>query len=138
MFQEDIIQIIESEARKNYDKITLMRNLINIESIKNVVLRITDLLEKSIKIRLKTQPNKCKNCIKFDTSKCSHCTVGILFSGGLDCTVLALLADKYVDKDQPIDLINVAFGKNENSYNVPDRITGRQSYEELKSICQSR
>ncbi|KPJ12257.1 Asparagine synthetase domain-containing protein CG17486 [Papilio machaon] len=109
--EENIIQTIESEIRKNNDKITLMRNLINIESIKNVILRITDLLEK----------------------------IGILFSGGLDCTILALLADKYVDKDQPIDLINVAFGINENStFDVPDRITGRQSYEELKSVCQSR
>ncbi|XP_013168398.1 PREDICTED: asparagine synthetase domain-containing protein CG17486 isoform X1 [Papilio xuthus] len=137
--EEGIIQTIESEVRKNYDKITLMSNLNNIESINNVILRITDLLEKSIKIRLKTQPNKCKNCIKCEISKCNHCTVGILCSGGLDCTILALLADKFIDKDQPIDLINVAFGINENSsYDVPDRITGRQSYEELKRVCQSR
>ncbi|SNX85983.1 uncharacterized protein MEPE_04692 [Melanopsichium pennsylvanicum] len=35
--------------------------------------------------------------------------VAILFSGGLDCTTLALLADKYVPKEQPIDLLNVGF-----------------------------
>ncbi|CDR87298.1 uncharacterized protein SPSC_00424 [Sporisorium scitamineum] len=35
--------------------------------------------------------------------------VAILFSGGLDCTTLALLADRYVPPEQPIDLLNVGF-----------------------------
>ncbi|SPO27636.1 uncharacterized protein UTRI_04328_B [Ustilago trichophora] len=35
--------------------------------------------------------------------------VAILFSGGLDCTTLALLADRYVPQEQPIDLLNVGF-----------------------------
>ncbi|CBQ73902.1 conserved hypothetical protein [Sporisorium reilianum SRZ2] len=35
--------------------------------------------------------------------------VAVLFSGGLDCTTLALLADRYVPPEQPIDLLNVGF-----------------------------
>ena len=35
--------------------------------------------------------------------------VGILFSGGLDCMCLAALADRYVPKNEPIDLLNVSF-----------------------------
>ena len=35
--------------------------------------------------------------------------VGILFSGGLDCTVLARLAHEVLSPDEPIDLLNVAF-----------------------------
>jgi 3'-phosphoadenosine 5'-phosphosulfate sulfotransferase (PAPS reductase)/FAD synthetase len=35
--------------------------------------------------------------------------VAILFSGGLDCTVLARLAHDILPKDQHVDLINVAF-----------------------------
>ena len=35
--------------------------------------------------------------------------VAVLFSGGLDCTTLALLADRYVPEGQPIDLLNVGF-----------------------------
>lgn len=70
---------------------------------------------------------------------CGHCTVGILFSGGLDCTVLAVLADKYLALNQSIDLINVAFAKDDGgSYEVPDRVTGRQSFEELKVLCPTR
>ena len=55
----------------------------------------------------------------------NNCKVAILFSGGIDCTVLALLADLYVPKHQPIDLLNVAFPKNnKNNYDLPDRKTG--------------
>jgi hypothetical protein len=32
------------------------------------------------------------------------------FSGGLDCVVLARLADLFLPIEEPIDLINVAFG----------------------------
>ncbi|PWN48330.1 hypothetical protein IE53DRAFT_389479 [Violaceomyces palustris] len=35
--------------------------------------------------------------------------VAILFSGGLDCATLARLSDRFVPKDEPIDLLNVAF-----------------------------
>ncbi|GAC73101.1 asparagine synthase [Moesziomyces antarcticus T-34] len=35
--------------------------------------------------------------------------VAVLFSGGLDCTTLALLAHRYVPAHQPIDLLNVGF-----------------------------
>lgn len=39
----------------------------------------------------------------------SEAHVAVLFSGGLDCTTLALLADRYIPPDQPIDLLNVGF-----------------------------
>lgn len=83
--------------------------------------------------------------------------LAILFSGGLDCTVLARLAHDLVPSSQGIDLINVAF---ENPRQVavdktvrrtqpylpvtdvyeacPDRITGRKAFAELRSICPDR
>jgi len=83
--------------------------------------------------------------------------VAILFSGGLDCCTLALLAHMYIDSAQPIDLLNVAFEnprvlqarskkdsndpnatKSLDTFDVPDRKTGRQSYEELKSLAPTR
>lgn len=116
-----------------------MEKLLQHERIYEVVSKVTELLEKSVRIRLQRQPNKCKDCLDDNTDSCNHCTVGVLFSGGLDCTILALLADKYLPKDQSIDLINVAFRKDEKStYDVPDRLTGRQSYEELKKLCPTR
>lgn len=77
----------------------------------------------------------------------------MLFSGGLDCTVLARLIHDLLDQDQEIDLINVAFenprvvaqlekeagGKPVNFYEAcPDRITGRKSLAELKKVCPGR
>ncbi|KAH6559896.1 hypothetical protein BASA62_000049 [Batrachochytrium salamandrivorans] len=35
--------------------------------------------------------------------------LGILFSGGLDCITLAALADRFIPKNEPIDLLNVGF-----------------------------
>ncbi|KAI0428629.1 asparagine synthase-domain-containing protein [Xylaria sp. FL1042] len=79
--------------------------------------------------------------------------IAILFSGGLDCTVLARLAHELVPIGQGIDLINVAF---ENPRQValeakqphlrasdiyegcPDRATGRKAFAELQSSCPGR
>jgi asparagine synthetase B (glutamine-hydrolysing) len=75
-----------------------------------------------------------------------------MFSGGLDCICLAALADKYIPKEEAIDLLNVGFEnpriqqarkdkkkkvsqKNDfvyDVYDVPDRLTGRQGVEELR------
>jgi asparagine synthetase B (glutamine-hydrolysing) len=80
--------------------------------------------------------------------------VAVLFSGGLDCTTLALLAHHHIESSQPIDLLNVAFenprvlqakskteasanGKSQ-AYDVPDRKTGRQSFEELQRVAPNR
>ena len=79
--------------------------------------------------------------------------VAILFSGGLDCTVLVRLAHELLPPGQGMDLINVAF---ENPRQVallasrsnppeggiyeacPDRITGRKAFAELKAACPGR
>lgn len=85
----------------------------------------------------------------------------ILFSGGLDCSSLALLSHQFVPPSQPIDLLNVAFenpralgafkkvpnGENSiasepqlasSKYDVPDRLTGLRTWEELKSLVPER
>ncbi|KAK7058246.1 hypothetical protein VNI00_001877 [Paramarasmius palmivorus] len=94
--------------------------------------------------------------------------VAVLFSGGIDSTVITLLADRHLPKGGPIDLLNVAFEnprkirlKNEGnigampkreqkrkahqtndpaptSYMVPDRVTGLQELEELRRLCPDR
>ncbi|KAI0841057.1 asparagine synthase-domain-containing protein [Hypoxylon sp. FL0890] len=79
--------------------------------------------------------------------------VAILFSGGLDCTVIARLAHDFIPASQGIDLINVAFenprqasvdkiSPHLNAADVyeacPDRMTGRKAFAELKSACPGR
>jgi asparagine synthetase B (glutamine-hydrolysing) len=74
--------------------------------------------------------------------------IAILFSGGLDCTILARLAHDLLPIHQNIDLLNVAFenprvhanlGPDESPFELcPDRITGRSSYRELSQVCPGR
>ena len=73
--------------------------------------------------------------------------VGVLFSGGIDCSVIALLAHRTTPLNEPIDLLNIAFemtsnnsicDEEKNSFNVPDRITGLSSFKELQKLCPNR
>ncbi|KAE8376534.1 asparagine synthase-domain-containing protein [Aspergillus bertholletiae] len=77
--------------------------------------------------------------------------VAVLFSGGLDCTILARLSHELLPADESIDLLNVAFenprvaaaaskeAKEGSVYeNCPDRITGRAAFAELQAVCPSR
>lgn len=63
-------------------------------------------------------------------------TVAVLFSGGLDCTILARLMDQVLDKDVSIDLLNVAFENKRTSklFETPDRILARRSFDELQKL----
>ncbi|KAF4962694.1 hypothetical protein FSARC_9255 [Fusarium sarcochroum] len=76
--------------------------------------------------------------------------VAVLFSGGLDCTVLARLSHDMIPSDQSIDLINVAFenpriagqfpdlSREELYEKCPDRMTGRNAFAELNRVCPGR
>jgi asparagine synthetase B (glutamine-hydrolysing) len=79
--------------------------------------------------------------------------VAVLFSGGLDCTILARLADQVLPSSQGIDLINVAFqnardaAANPDGSDIitnrpyeacPDRKTGRKAFAELKAASPLR
>jgi asparagine synthetase B (glutamine-hydrolysing) len=79
--------------------------------------------------------------------------IAVLFSGGLDCTLMARLAHDVLPSSQGIDLINVAFqsardaaANPDDGYErvsqvyeaCPDRITGRKAFAELKSSCPTR
>jgi asparagine synthetase B (glutamine-hydrolysing) len=74
--------------------------------------------------------------------------VAVLFSGGLDCTILARLCHDLIPLTESIDLLNVAFENprvhskldaNTSPYELcPDRVTGRASSAELEQVCPGR
>jgi asparagine synthetase B (glutamine-hydrolysing) len=76
----------------------------------------------------------------------SDCPIAVLFSGGLDSTLLAYYCDQVLKAETPIDLINVAFQNPRVHKNVdkdpfaqcPDRITGHSAWESLRKICSKR
>jgi hypothetical protein len=98
--------------------------------------------------------------ISRNPKQCHHSKIGVLFSGGLDSTILAALADEFVPHDEPIDLLNVAFEREmkeylnkkqsrkvkhldlsqdeEDKYLVPDRITGKRASDDLKTLYPNR
>lgn len=112
-------------------------------------------LEMAVSERMQAQPKLCKNCcLKHNQQqqqhRCIHCKTAILFSGGLDSTILALLAAKQFSdtyewnvaenvssSDGGLDLINVAFQQPDGQYDVPDRVTALQAFEEIQSIYPS-
>ncbi|KAL8997242.1 MAG: hypothetical protein Q9169_003435 [Polycauliona sp. 2 TL-2023] len=78
--------------------------------------------------------------------------LAILFSGGLDCALLARIVHDLLPEGQGIDLLNVAFenprvlkaasattspGATAFSQ-CPDRVTGLRSYAELQRLCPGR
>jgi len=81
--------------------------------------------------------------------------IAVLFSGGLDCTVLARLINDILPIEEEIDLLNVAFhnprvhgsellqegGKamlNSSYDSCPDRFTAKSSLSELRKVCPTR
>lgn len=121
---------------QNLNDDTCFSILLNEQNWMNKVLQLEKLLELSLRRRINTQPKYCKDCIR-GLNNCTHSLVGILFSGGVDCAVLAVLSDRIIDKNHPIDLMNVAFNEADN-YDSPDRQTGLQTLSELRQICPDR
>lgn len=58
--------------------------------------------------------------------------VGVLFSGGIDCTVLAAIAHYVLPAITPIELINVAFGDVPEL--APDRLSTFRAFEQLLQL----
>jgi hypothetical protein len=112
----------------------------------NTPLQFLSILTSALSIRTRTIPQ---------THTYNHLTVdgsipriAVLFSGGLDCSVLAWIIHTLLPPGESIDLINVAFENPrfianqkipaEEVYNMcPDRITGHAGWEELCRLSKS-
>lgn len=100
---------------------------------------------------------------RLNSLKNSDARVAVLFSGGIDCSVIAFLAHRHLPLSEPIDLLNVAFENphraeghtqpsqkkphkqstrphlsEEQKYSVPDRITGLEQVEEFRRLAPER
>jgi asparagine synthetase B (glutamine-hydrolysing) len=117
------------------------------------VVRLEQLLRDSLALRVLNIPDPptLLGAIPAKGSS-TPARLAILFSGGLDCTVLARISHELLPLSEPIDLLNVAF-QNPRIHKAsdidaeafeaalescPDRITGRVSYAELCQVCPGR
>ena len=108
--------------------------------VKAAVGKLLELLRRSIERRVVChQPQRCKACVVTGMAKesCSHPTVSVLLSGGVDSSLLALLVAQALP-DRPIPLVNVAFQQGNGSYEVPDRLTGKEAVLELNQLLPGR
>lgn len=60
--------------------------------------------------------------------------VAVMFSGGIDSMVIARLADLHTPPEQPIELLNVAFGA--GAARAPDRLSGLSGWRELERLSE--
>ncbi|KAI9105480.1 asparagine synthase-domain-containing protein [Phlyctochytrium arcticum] len=121
----------------------------------SIATEYVDILERelaqAVRLRIETIP-KARNS--------ESARLGVLFSGGLDCICLAALANRFLPDGEPCDLLNVAFenprtsqgaaniGKRknnhgaemrqQNTYDVPDRLTGQRGVAELRRVFPNR
>ncbi|KAI0757184.1 asparagine synthase-domain-containing protein [Daedaleopsis nitida] len=70
-------------------------------------------LDRSVMLRVRNIPRR-ENAI-------GEARVAVFFSGGIDSTMIAYLADRHVHPDEPIDLLNVAF---ENPRKIAVKVEG--------------
>lgn len=111
----------------------------------DVVGELEQKLRQSLELRIKNVPDQGQGQ---DATK-----VAVLFSGGLDCTLLARLSHEILPSNETIDLLNVAFenprvaaaaarSKETSTESVyescPDRVTGRSAFAELQRVCPDR
>jgi asparagine synthetase B (glutamine-hydrolysing) len=97
------------------------------------VQKIENLLLESMKLRLGTLPGAPST------------PLAVLFSGGLDSTLLARVAAIILPPETPIDLLNVAFqnprvhSDAHDPYSLcPDRMTGLSASQTLQQLCPNR
>ena len=62
------------------------------------------------------------------------CIVGVLFSGGLDSTLLSALIHRNLCIEESVDLYSVCF----DNGNSPDRRAARSAVAELQRVCRGR
>ncbi|XP_077583670.1 asparagine synthetase domain-containing protein 1 [Stigmatopora nigra] len=108
---------------------------------------LIEVLSEAVRRRVQTSPDELLDK--------NHSSVAILFSGGIDSMILAVLANRHVPSCQSIDLLNVAFQRQETTksqkpsqskseaetcskFDVPDRITGRSGLKELQVLAPER
>lgn len=121
-------------------------NLSTLDIDSATISELAQQLQSSLSLRVQNIPIPCS------TTEKPTC-IAVLFSGGLDCTLLARLMHDILPPDYDIDLLNVAFenprvvraanttasSPSASAYSLcPDRITGLSSHAELLRVCPGR
>ena len=93
-------------------------------------LGLMDVLQDAVHVRV-----ECVRPVSGQISEIPR--IAVLFSGGIDCTILAALAHLSLPNSEPVELINVCFDKDRN-HSSPDRLQAIECFTELVEVFPSR
>ena len=108
----------------------LLTELENDSIFQNISTTFLNQLQAAVQRRLANLPTLCRQCKRSTDGTlrpengCSHAKLAILFSGGIDSSVLTALADRILPSNEPIDLLNVSFFSDVRAPPPADRQTG--------------
>lgn len=104
----------EKDLDVDFALMTLLfeQSLNEFPDLETLIAGFIKVLLSSIEIRCRAIPDRCLSCSS--ESICSHCKVGVLFSGGIDSTIIAALVDEALPAEEAyaVELLNVAFHQN--------------------------
>ena len=108
-----------------------LTDYVDVRPSEETIARLIDTLSYSLRLRVTNIPSF--------QGGLGQANLAILFSGGLDCTLLARLVHDILPPHEPVDLLNVAFENHRRDLpqheQCPDRQTGRKAATELMSTC---
>ncbi|KAG9271718.1 asparagine synthetase domain-containing protein 1 [Astyanax mexicanus] len=115
------IQAVDSNDEPNHtfsltSSFDLKEFLLKSTKKQELVRSLIDVLSEAVRRRVQSLPYT-DNVSPTETPKSDEAQVAILFSGGIDSMILAVLADRHIPPDKPIDLLNVAFKLQERKMN---------------------
>ncbi|KIM67114.1 hypothetical protein SCLCIDRAFT_14238 [Scleroderma citrinum Foug A] len=93
--------------------VDLFEHILLPEIWSNAATKLISHLDRSVMLRVRDIP--------ITPDEQGKARVAVLFSGGIDSTMLAFLADRHLPANEPIDLLNVAF---ENPRKIQGRLDG--------------
>lgn len=97
----------EKENQPNsHSSVKDLEQLLASKDQNNEVNRLMVVLSEAVRQRVQSLPLRKQEDSPLSNDQAS---VAILFSGGIDSMILAVLADRHIPAHQPIDLLNVAF-----------------------------
>lgn len=79
----------------------IFQQLLGNANVVSVADEIERRLENSISDRILATPSVCRQCLQLNETHCNHARIGILFSGGIDCTILGktVLSQMFLSTD---------------------------------------